>query len=78
MHEYDFIGDIRMSTQLISIQPWALVVNTTGQLISLTSSTNVFCTLENMSVTTPPAFVKVRVTLKLCKFNSITKKHRNS
>lgn len=43
-----------MTTRLIVIQPWALIVNTTGQLISLHSSTNILCIVPNMSVIAPP------------------------
>ncbi|XP_025405727.1 vacuolar protein sorting-associated protein 13B-like [Sipha flava] len=53
IQNYGVFGGLGILTRLITIQPWALVVNTTGQSISLHSLTSVRCTLENMSVAVP-------------------------
>lgn len=58
-HDFGFSENVRMPIRLITIQPWALVVNTTGQSISLNSSTSVLCKLEHMSVVSPPSFDEV-------------------
>lgn len=54
-NHYDAAGNIDVTTRLITIRPWALIVNTTGQLISLyLPKENIVVNLRNMSVVVPP------------------------
>ncbi|XP_025418587.1 vacuolar protein sorting-associated protein 13B-like [Sipha flava] len=41
-------------SRVIIVQPWALIVNTSGQLITLCNSTDILCNLDQFCVVAPP------------------------
>lgn len=53
---YDISDDNGVSTRLLTIQPWALMVNTTGRSISFYSHVvhKTILGVANMSVIVPP------------------------
>ncbi|XP_050421986.1 intermembrane lipid transfer protein VPS13B-like isoform X2 [Adelges cooleyi] len=54
VQHYGNIDFANGSTRIIKIQPWALIINTSGQIITLSNSSNALCTLENYCVVAPP------------------------
>ncbi|XP_050539664.1 intermembrane lipid transfer protein VPS13B isoform X2 [Daktulosphaira vitifoliae] len=51
---YGFIDHDDSSSRIILIQPWALIINTSGQAVLLSDSLSILCSLENYCVVAPP------------------------